>query len=344
MSVEYQDYYETLGVERDASQEEIQKAYKKLARKYHPDLNPDDPEAEEQFKLVGEAYEVLKDPETRKRYDALGANWKAGQRFEPPPGWQQAPGGFTVNFGGGGPGGGGGVSDFFKLLFGNMGGGDPRQARAGRGGGPFGGFGQGFGGGGQRRRQQWPQSGEDIDAELTVTVEDLAHGNVKPVSLEVRERNASGGWETDTKTLKVRIPPGATAGKQIRLRGQGGKGVQGGKDGDLRLTLRVAPHPHFEVDGTNLKTDVRLAPWEAALGAKVEVPTPDGPVNMTIPAGVQSGQKLRIGGRGLRKTKSKRGDPSSPTRRRRSTRSFAMRPSSIREHDRTVRAPARERR
>ena len=300
MSVEFQDYYETLGVARKASQDEIAKAYKKLARKYHPDLNPDDPSAEEHFKKVGEAYEVLKDPNTRARYDALGANWKAGQRFDPPPGWTTSGpgggggGGFRFDFGGG-PGAGG-VSDFFRMFFGGGGGG---RGRAGGGGGqPF----SGFGG------QGWSRDGETIEAELEVTIEELTQETIKPVTLEVRERQPGGGWSTSSRTLKVRLPPGATEGRQIRLAGQGGAGVQGGRDGDLKLTLRVARHPRFKVDGTNLITDVPLTPWEAALGGQLEVPTPDGPVKMRVPEGVQSGQKLRISGRGLRKTKDSRGD------------------------------------
>lgn len=311
MSVQYRDYYETLGVKRDASQEEIQKAYKRLARKYHPDLNQGDPKAEEKFKEIGEAYEVLKNPETRSRYDALGANWKNGQRFEPPPGWgaSAGPGGFTFNFGG--PGGGaGGVSDFFRLLFGQMGGGGGGGGGFDfGGGGPFGGGAGPFGGGGGGRGRWQQPRGEDVEAELTVTVEELASGAIKPVTLEVRERDPGGGWRTSQRSLKVRIPPGATDGKQIRLAGQGGRAPGGGgQDGDLRLTLRIAPHPQFRVDGIDLETVVRLAPWEAALGTSVEVPTPDGPVNLKVPAGIQSEQRLRLAGRGLRKSKDARGD------------------------------------
>ncbi|MBH24258.1 MAG: molecular chaperone DnaJ [Myxococcales bacterium] len=299
MSVEYEDYYKVLGVERSANQDEIAKAYKKLARKYHPDLNKA-PDAEERFKKIGEAYEVLKDPETRKRYDTLGSNWKAGRGFEPPPGW--GGGGFG---GGGFPGGGfsqSGVefdefSDFFKTFFG--------------GGGPGGdGFRVNFGGrpGGRRGRPRG-RDGQTHEVEIQVRLSEVYQSARKEVALRVREQDPSSGqWVERTQTYTVTIPPGTTDGKVLRLTGQGSPGVGSGKAGDLLLKIRIAEHPVFDVDGTDLRVKVPIAPWEAALGARVEVPTLDGGVTMTLPAGVSGGQKLRLRGKGLPITREKRGD------------------------------------
>ncbi len=283
MSVKFRDYYETLGVSRSASADEIKAAYRKLARKYHPDVNKD-PGAEEQFKLVTEAYEVLKDKEKRERYDALGENWQHGQDFTPPPGFESIFG----NFGGGGArtrGGGGGMSDFFEALFGNLG---------GQGGGFGGGFGGGpFGG------TQAPAKGADHQASITISVEDAARATTKSISLKTADGR--------TKSYDVKIPPGVSSGTKIRLAGQGGAAMNGGPAGDLYLTIEIAPHPIYRVKGSDLEMDVKLAPWEAALGAKVEVPTPDGPVELTIPAGTSSGRKLRLRDRGLRTGLSTRG-------------------------------------
>jgi curved DNA-binding protein len=283
MSVKFKDYYEVLGVDRKASQDQIKRAYRKLAQKYHPDVNKT-PEAERKIKEINEAYEVLKDPDKREKYDQFGADYKNGQEFRPPPGFE----GFNFEFGGPEGGfrmgsGGGGFSDFFEMLFG--------QARRG---------GRGAGGGspfdeamhGARQRRAGPRKGPDATAEVTVTLEDVYHGSSREIALQV---------DGQVRRLNVKIPPGVTDGSVIRLAGQGGHGQAGGEAGDLLLTVRIAAHPRYEVTGSDLTCDLKLAPWEAALGEKIDVPTLDGDVTLTIPPGAQSGQKLRLRHRGLPK-------------------------------------------
>jgi len=287
MSPEYKDYYKILDVSKSASKEELSKAYKKLARKYHPDLNPDDKEAENRFKEVNEAYEVLKDPEKRKLYDQLGPNWQHGQNFQPPPGYE------NVHFNFGGSGGGfdsSGFSDFFETLFGGAGAGGRAGFRSGGGFSAedlFGGAGQGF----SRR----PRKGRDMESTLELSLEEAYRGGAKTLTLQEQEP----GQMPQTKTLHVNIPAGVKNGAKIRLAGQGHPGSSGGPSGDLYLRVRIQPHPKFSLDGANIIHDLPLAPWEAALGAKVRVPTLDGDVEMTVPAGSDSGQKLRLRGRGL---------------------------------------------
>ena len=277
MAVEYKDYYKLLGVERSAGKDEIAKAYKKLARKYHPDLNPGDKAAEDKFKEINEAYEVLKDDEKRRMYDQLGPNWKHGQQFTGGPGFE----GFNFN----GGFGGGMNSDFFEALFGQMGrGGFGGQA----GGDPFGAFG-GFGGGRRSRR------GSDIEAEIDITLEEARKGGTKQVTF------SSGG---SVSNLQINIPAGIKDGGKLRLRG---KGNPGDPAGDLYLTVHYAPHPVFRVDGTDVTCDIVLTPWEALFGVKKRIPTLDGEVEMNIPAASSSGRKLRIRGRGLG-PESRRGD------------------------------------
>lgn len=290
MSVEYKDYYKILGVSRSASKEEIGKAYKKLARKYHPDLNPNDTSAEDKFKEIGEAYEVLKDPEKRKLYDQFGSNWEHGQNFQPPPGYEN----MHFNFGGGGGGAGGfdagGFSDFFETIFGG-GGGDFR-----------GGFHQTGGFGGQSFRQR-PRRGQDSEAIYELSLEEAYQGGQKTITLT--ETGPTGA--PTTKTLEVNVPAGIKDGQRIRLSGQGHPGASGGPAGDLFLKIRLRRHPRFSVDGANITLDLPLTPWEAALGTSVRVPTLDGAVEMNIPAGIGSGKKLRIRQKGLG-TGAKRGD------------------------------------
>ena len=269
--MEYKDYYKILGVERGASADEIKKAYRKLARKYHPDVSKE-ADAEDRFKEINEAHEVLKDPEKRKAYDELGANWKQGQDFRPPPDWEDmfgfgGQGGAGGAAGGPGMGGGfagGGFSDFFDSLFG----GGFRGARGAAGG-------------------MFRQKGADQRASIRVSIEDLYHGASKTVRL------------SNGRSLKINIPKGVTDGGQIRLSGQGGPGVNGGPNGDLYLTLNVAPHAFFKLDGRDVLLELPVAPWEAALGATIKVPTLAGNVELKIPAGTQSGKKLRLKGRGL---------------------------------------------
>lgn len=297
MSVAYKDYYKLLGVTKTASQDEISKAFKKLARKHHPDLNPDDPEAEKKFKEFNEAYEVLKDPEKRKLYDSLGPNWQHGQNFQRPPGFEGA----HYNFGGAGGQqfDAGAFSDFFETIFGGgMGGGGPRARYTSQGGsfGDFGGFG-GFGGAGGHARG--PSRGTDANATLELTLEEAYRGGAKAITLQEQTIGPDGSPRLGSKTLNVNIPAGVREGGKIRLSGQGNPGRVGGKPGDLYLKVKILPHALFKLEDGNVILDLPLTPWEAALGAKVRVPTLDGAVEMQIPAGSSSGRKLRLGGKGL---------------------------------------------
>jgi len=288
VAIKFQDYYETLGVARDASPEEIQKAYRRLARRYHPDLSKA-AFAEDKFKRIAEAYEVLKDKDKRKRYDQLGHNWKAGQDFDPPPG-------FSFHFGQGGPGGvhfeeAGDFSDFFRSFFG--------------GGGE-----EAFGAGNRRRRRRrgFAARGETREAAVAISLEDAHRGATKSLSLEVHEPDEQGRMRRSIRTFDVKIPAGATRGTRMRLLGQGGPGQGGGERGDLLLTIEIEPHPRFRLDGHDIATTVPIAPWEAALGAKVPLRTLDGEVTMTVPPGSSSGRQLRLRGQGLRRATTDRGD------------------------------------
>ncbi|MGN1038394.1 MAG: DnaJ C-terminal domain-containing protein [Mailhella sp.] len=272
MGVAYKDYYKLLGVERSASKDEIAKAYKKLARKYHPDLNPGDKSAEEKFKEVNEAYEVLKDEKKRRMYDQLGPNWKDGQQFTGGPGFEN----FNFNFHGAQGGFSGMNSDFFEALFGQMGRGGFGMHE---GADPFGSFSEGYG----RRSRR----GSDVEAEIEITLEDARKGGTRQVTL-------SGAGSASN--LQITIPSGIKDGGKLRLRG---KGNPGNPAGDLYLTVRYARHPVFHVDGTDVICQVTLQPWEAVFGARKRVPTLDGEVEMSIPAGSSSGRRLRIRGRGL---------------------------------------------
>jgi curved DNA-binding protein len=274
--MKYQDYYQILGVSRDASAEDIKKAYRRLARKYHPDVSKE-AGAEERFKEVAEAYEVLRDPEKRAAYDQLGNNWRAGQEFRPPPGWQggsKGPGGSPFGTGFGGRE----FSDFFESLFSNLGGG----------------VGPGFGG---ARGFQSP--GQSQTVALEISLEEAYHGGNRSLQLQLPERDASGRTSVRTRTLNVKIPAGVTTGQKIRLAGQGGPGVGGGPSGDLYLEVTIQPHSLYQLKGRDITLEVPLAPWEAALGCKVDVPTLGGPVTLSIPANARNGQQLRLRGRGL---------------------------------------------
>lgn len=297
--MKYLDYYAVLGVARDASASDIKKAFRKLARQYHPDVNKS-PGAEARFKEINEANEVLSDPEKRKRYDALGRNWKTGQDFTPPPGWggfegaSSGPGGMPFDFGG--AQGGGDFSDFFSSLFGDLGGAG-RSARGRRGGNPFAGF-DGFGGG----PEAFTPRGQDFEANLSLSLEELFSREPKSLTLQMPSGQPDGTVARQSKTFQVRIPPGATDGTRIRLSGQG----EGG--GNLYLNLRVAPHPIFQLHGNDLDQTVPLAPWEAVLGAKIRIPTLEGPATLTIPPGTQGGARLRLAGKGLPDKHGARGD------------------------------------
>ena len=271
--MEFKDYYQILGLTREASADDIKRAYRRLARKYHPDVSKE-ADAEERFKEVNEAYEVLKDAEKRQAYDQLGANWKNGQNFQPPPEWEDlfrgGHGGHAGGFGGGF--GGGGFSDFFESLF---------------GGGGMGGQPGGFGGARASSRSR------DQQVKVLISLEDAYQGASRSLQLQIPEVSGNGQVVSRTRTLQVRIPKGIREGQRIRLSGQSGSG------GDLYLEVEFQPDPLFRIDGMNILLDLPLAPWEAALGTKIQVPTLGGPIDLKIPAGVQSGQKMRIRGRGM---------------------------------------------
>jgi curved DNA-binding protein len=278
--MEFKDYYKIMGVDPTASQDEIKRSYRKLARKYHPDVSKEK-DAEARFKEVGEAYEVLKDAEKRAAYDKLRqGGWRQGERFNVPPDWQ-------FNEGGGGfqgayaDVGGENFSDFFEMLFGQ------RRAQGGhhqRGGFHRGGF---------------KQRGQDIHYKLPITLEEAYKGRQQTLDLRVPEVSPQGQVVEKIKKLNVKIPPGVTEGQKIRLSGQGQAGVGGGPNGDLYLEIAFVPHPFYTVQGKDVTVTLPVTPWEAALGGKVRVPTLGGAIEMTIPAKSQTGNKLRIKGRGL---------------------------------------------
>ncbi|MGA2543242.1 MAG: DnaJ C-terminal domain-containing protein [Verrucomicrobiota bacterium] len=309
MPVEFKDYYQTLGVPRTASSDEIRKAFRSLARQYHPDVAKEKNKkaAEEKFKSINEAYEVLGDPAKRKQYDELGADWKAGAQFRPPPGgpsWRTyggrpGPADARENFQFGGTG----FSDFFEQLFGG-----------GRGAARAGGFDESEAG-----------RGHDIEAVLMVTLEEAMNGSVRSISLrrnalcpECHGTGAKGrnpcpaclgeGQVSITQNHKVKIPAGVRDGQRLRVPGQGEPGAAGGAAGDLYLRVRLAGHPDFRVEGGDLYYDLDLAPWEAALGASVSVPALNGALKIKIPSGTQNGQRLRLKGRGLPGRAAERGD------------------------------------
>jgi curved DNA-binding protein len=272
--MDYKDYYQTLGVERSSSQDEIKRAYRKMARKYHPDVSKE-PKAEEKFKEVQEAYEVLKDTEKRAAYDQLGANWKSGQEFRPPPDWgkgfehsahqqgSRAQSFDDANF-----------SDFFASMFG---------ARSS--------FSDGM--------HRGPAGGQDHVARIEIDLEDAYHGGSHMIELKSPELTAEGHVVVKPRKLNVKIPAGVIEGQQIRLAGQGSPSMSGGRAGDLYLEVSIKPHSIYTVQDRDLTMTLPLAPWEAALGANVQVPTLGGPVEMRIPANAKAGQKMRLKGRGL---------------------------------------------
>ncbi len=315
MGLEYKDYYKVLGVERTASADDIRKAFRKLAREHHPDVAKNKKVAEEKFKEINEAHEVLSDADKRRKYDSLGANWKQGSEFRPPPGWEAFGGGQprgTRNGRGGSGGGvefefdGTGFSDFFEQIFGGRRGAAGGRRPAGFDTGPS------------------AQRGDDIEADMMVTLEEALKGSVRSISLQrgvpceacggkaVAGRRAcaacgGSGAINRTETHQVKIPAGILEGQRLRVGGKGQAGAGGGGSGDLMLTIRLAGHPDFRVEGEYLIHELELTPWEAVLGTNVSVPTPDGSVNIRIPQGTQTGQRLRVRGRGLGKEGS-RGD------------------------------------
>lgn len=317
MAVKFRDYYETLGVARDAGDDQIKKAYRKLARKFHPDLNPGNKAAEEQFKKINEAYEVLSDKDKRKKYDALGANWKSGMDFTPGADAESS----RVHMGDLGDlfsegGGLGGFSDFFEMLFGVRRPGGAGFASSARGG--------------------------DVESEVAVTLEEAHHGTSRAVRVPLEEPcpecGGSGrkgdkacpvcrgtGRRTRLESFTVNIPRGVQDGSIIRVPAKGGAGFGGGARGDLYFRVQVTPHERFGLkESGDLELDLPIAPWEAVLGARVEAPTLDGPVALQVPPGSQGGRVLRLKGKGAALPSGSRGDlyvrlrivvPSSPTER-----------------------------
>jgi curved DNA-binding protein len=283
MPVQYKDYYATLGVAKGASQDDIRKAFRKLARQYHPDVAKDKKTAEAKFKEINEAYEVLGDADKRKRYDELGADWEHGPQ-QPPPGWGRG-GGRPGGFGEGGGFSGTGFSDFFEQFFG----GASFQGGGGRQGFP------GFGG------QEHAARGSDVEADLLVTIEEALHGAKKKISFRRDGRS-------DVETYEVRIPKGVREGQKIRLAGQGESAGRRGQAGDLYLIVRFEKHPDYTIDGSDLIYDLEVPVWQAVLGDNASIPTPDGPVRLKIPSCSQAERKFRIKGRGLPTGPTTRGD------------------------------------
>lgn len=323
MSVKFQDYYKILGVDRNASEKEIRKAYRKLARKYHPDLQPPEnkEEAEKKFKEINEAYEVLIDPEKREKYDRFGPNWQHGDDFtayqqQQQQQQQQRTGrGFEgmhfdfedlgdASFSFGGKQGASGFSDFFESIFG--GGFTSERARRSAG-------------------QHRPQRGADIEAELEVNLEDIFYGREKQFQVAIQDlchqcsgtgvlgrsfcpACGGGGRVSNVKTIKVKVPRDARDGKKIRLKAQGGEAEPSGERGDLYLVIKIAPHPTFTVKGDDLEADLVVYPWQAALGDKVTAPAPEGNIKVTVPPKTHTGSKLRLRGKGLPRKDDSRGN------------------------------------
>ncbi len=267
--MEFKDYYQVLGVEKSAPADEIKKAYRKLARKYHPDVSKE-ADAEKRMKEVNEAYAVLSDPEKRAAYDQLGSRWQTGQDFQPPPGWDA---GFEFSGDGAHGAQAADFSDFFASLFG----------RAGRDSGTG----------------DYQMRGGDHHAKILIDLSDAYHGATRTITLRAAKLDASGHVVTEERTLNVQIPKSVKEGQHIRLAGQGSPGMGGGPAGDLYLEVHFSPDPRYRVEGRDVYETVPVAPWEATLGASIEVPTPSGNVQVKVPAGSQAGRKLRLKGRGI---------------------------------------------
>lgn len=281
--MEFKDYYKILGVSKDATDDQIKKEYRKLARKYHPDVSKD-AEAEKRFKEIGEAYEVLKDPDKRKLYDQYGADWKTGkQQEEYQKQYQQqykqsrGPG-----FGGGAAydfsgrfGDSGEYSDFFEMLFG----GGRREGRS--------------------SRQSFKQKGEDIDASITIPLSDAFHGTTRRINFNLQSVSPDGRAEQKHVNLNVKIPKGVKNGQKIRLKGQGAQGFNGGEKGDMYIKIEFEKHSYIKVDGADIYMDLPVSPWEAALGNTITIPSPGGNIRLKLPAGSAQGNKLRLKGKGI---------------------------------------------
>jgi curved DNA-binding protein len=296
MAVEFKDYYRVLGVTPKATDDEIKKAFRNLARKYHPDVAKDKKSAEEKFKEINEANEVLSNPESRKKFDELGADWKTGGQSRPSPGHGgsrsagRAPRGGENEFQFEGTG----FSDFFEQFFGG-------RSGQSRGGSPF----DGSDFSNENQQSHAALRGQDIQGDILITLDEVLKGAMRAISVR---RNNTGNGREETETYQVRIPKGVQAGQTIRVSGKGGEGSNGGGAGDIYLRVRYAQHPDWQVRGSDLIGHLELTPWEAVLGATVPVTTLDGSVSVKVPAGFQQGQKLRVRGKGLPAGSSKHGD------------------------------------
>ena len=280
--MEFKDYYKILGVNKNATADEIKKEYRKLARKFHPDVSKM-PDAEKRFKEIGEAYEVLKDPEKRKLYDQYGSEWKTGKQQEEfrkkyqQQSQQKDQSGFgrsSYDFGGGYESSGD-YSDFFEFLFGG-------QRRGGR-----------------STRQSFSQKGQDVDASIQIPISDAFHGATRRISFNVQSINPEGHKTTTPKSLNIKIPKGIKNGQKIRLQGQGGAGINGGENGDMFIKVEFEKHPYLKAEGADVYMDLPVAPWEAALGNMIKIPAPGGDIKIKIPAGSVQGKKLRLRGKGI---------------------------------------------
>ena len=293
--MKYKDYYEILGLQRTATQDDVKRAYRRLARKYHPDLTKQS-DGEERFKEVGEAYQVLKDTEKRAAYDRMGGQWQNGQDFQPPPNWDE---GFEFSGASNEETTNAGFSDFFEAMFGNaQHGTHPRQrarrhARSNHYANGDDDLEAAYSG------AQYSAPGRDHHAKVVIELADAYRGAQRALSLQMPAIDAQGHVALQSRNLNVSIPKGVRAGQHVRLTGQGGAGLGGGSAGDLYLEIVFREHPGFRVDGRDISLDVPVAPWEAALGAEVTVPTPDGSVEMTVPAGSTGGRRLRLKGKGI---------------------------------------------
>jgi curved DNA-binding protein len=271
--MKYKDYYKVLGVERTASAEEIKKAYRKLAHQFHPDVSKEK-NAKEKFQEIGEAYETLKNAEKRAAYDQLGSGFAAGQDFRPPPDWERQFGAGFARHGRCNTHGAFDDADLADLFAGLS---------------------------GRRAGSRFPMPGQDYEVDARITLEQAAHGTEVELNLDAVEHDEHGVPHRVPRTLRVKVPKGVTEGQRLRIPGKGGAGFDGGRHGDLYLNIALAAHPLFRASGHDLYVDLPLAPWEAVLGASVEVPTLDGAVRLKVPAGTKAGQHLRLAHRGLPK-------------------------------------------
>lgn len=269
--MEYQDYYKILGLERDATPDQIKQAYRKLARKYHPDVSKE-PDAEKRFKEIGEAYAVLKDPEKKAAYDQMGSNWSGGQGFNPPPNWDS---GYEFRGNGWGDSANPDHSEFFESIFGRR----AQQAN--------------------QQSAQFNIPGEDHHAKIEIDLIDSYLGAQRSIGLKMPTLDNQGHLRMQERTLEVKIPKGIRSGQHLRLAGQGSPGFGNGKAGDLYLEIVIKPNALFKVDGKDVTVELNLTPWEAALGASVDLPTPTGKVELNVPANTMAGKKLRLKGKGI---------------------------------------------